>query len=174
MSTTYNHILTSRLILRKPVKDDLTMVNAIHGNRETNLYNPAGPHQTLGESKKILNRWLQHWEEFGYGYWTIIKKHSDNSVIGFGGLSPKKFGQEILPNLYYRFTPSAWGKGYATEMAHAALKYGCDLFDFDKIMASVRPDNIPSIKVLNRLGLRKYGETEDQYGVSHLYEFKCS
>ena len=121
----------------------------------------------------MLEHWLTLWNEYGFSYWTVVQKDVPETVLGFGGLSPKEVEGEVVPNLYYRFSPDAWGHGYAVEMGRAALEVGCTLLDYGKIVASVRPSNAPSIGLLERLGLERYGEARDRYGLSYLYEWQC-
>ena len=120
----------------------------------------------------MLKAWLTLWDDHGFGYWTVLEKDSE-TILGFGGLSPKEVEGKILPNLYFRFSPAAWGQGYAAELGRAALEAGCTLLNYDKIVASVRPDNAFSIRVLGRLGLERFGEVRDQYGLSYLYKWQC-
>ena len=49
--------------------------------------------------------------------------------------------------------PDAWGHGYATEAARAALGYGFDALGLELIFAITLPDNLPSQAVMKRLGL---------------------
>ncbi len=49
--------------------------------------------------------------------------------------------------------PDAWGNGYATEVARAALAYGFDTLGFELIFAITLPDNHASQAVMKRLGL---------------------
>ncbi|MFF4773572.1 GNAT family N-acetyltransferase [Microtetraspora fusca] len=75
-------------------------------------------------------------------------------VLGFGGLRFHELeGEEVL-NLYYRFRPSAWGRGYAPEMAAAALAVGRERFPGVPIVAIIRDSNLPSLKVAERIGMR--------------------
>ena len=60
-------------------------------------------------------------------------------LIGHGGLNyvPEFDETEVLWALH----PDAWGKGYATEVARAALAYGFDTLGLDLIFAITLPDN---------------------------------
>ena len=168
----YRYLSTERLLLRKPTYEDLQPLHDIHSDPKTNAFNPAGPHTSLEQSKEVLGSWLTLWDEYGFGYWTVMERDSD-TILGFGGLSPKEIKGEVLPNLYFRFSPAAWGQSYATELGRAALEAGCTLLPYGKVVASVRPNNAPSIKVLGRLGLKRYGQVGDQYGLSYLYRWTC-
>ena len=169
----YSYILTERLLLRKPTCDDLDALFAVHSDPKTNAFNPLGAHASLEESQAMLEGWLTLWNEYSFSYWTVVKKDAPETVLGFGGLSPKEVKGEIVPNLYFRFSPDAWGHGYAAGMGRVALGAGCTLLPYDKIIASVRPSNLPSIGLLERLGLQRYGEDRDPYGLSYLYKWKC-
>ena len=72
-------------------------------------------------------------------------------LIGHGGLNyvPEFAETEVLWALH----PDAWGKGYATEMARAALAYGFDTLGLNLIFAITLPDNHASQAVMKRLGL---------------------
>ena len=119
----YSHLSTQRLLLRKPTQDDLDALFTVHSDPKTNACNPSGAHTSLGESQAMLEAWLTLWDDHGFGYWTVLEKDSE-TILGFGGLSPKAVEGEILPNLYFRFSPAAWGYGYAAEMGRAALGGG--------------------------------------------------
>jgi ribosomal-protein-alanine N-acetyltransferase len=53
----------------------------------------------------------------------------------------------------WRFAVDAWGHGYATEAARAALAWGFDVFGFDEIASWTSVTNVPSQAVMARIGL---------------------
>ncbi|MEH6855381.1 GNAT family N-acetyltransferase, partial [Priestia megaterium] len=61
----------------------------------------------------------------------------------------------VDPELGYLFLRSRWGKGYASEAAKACLDYGLHTLKFQKITSLIDPDNYPSIKVAERIGMKK-------------------
>lgn len=160
---------TERLLLRAPRPDDLDAVLEIHGDPATNRFNPAGPLRSREEAQRRLSSWIEHWEEHGFGYWAVAEKARPDRVIGFGGIVFKEIAGERLTNLYFRFRPEAWGKGYAGEMAEAARRLGFEILGLREIAATVRPSNAPSIRVLERLGMVRKGEIEDEWGRSLVY-----
>ena len=93
---------------------------AIHGDPATNQYNPHGPDPDLATSEETLQSWCRHWQDHGFGYWAVTFPQSEN-IIGFGGVEHRIWRDRNILNLYYRFTPSAWGHGYATELAQTAV-----------------------------------------------------
>ncbi len=60
----------------------------------------------------------------------------------------------------YRLHREFWGLGYATELTRALLSYGFGALALERIVAFTRPENVGSIRVLEKAGLRKEGRTE--------------
>ena len=164
-----SRVITERLVLREPSAADLGAVFDVHGDPATNRYNPAGAHRTMVQSRHTLDGWLVHWRDHRFGYWTLALRSSPESVIGFGGVMCKDIGDRTRPNLYFRLRPSAWGRGYATEMARAARTLAFEDLGFEEIVARVRPHNGPSIRTLERLGMVHVEDVSDAHGVSRLY-----
>jgi RimJ/RimL family protein N-acetyltransferase len=152
---------TDRLVLRPVHRDDLEALWTIHGDPETNRYNPAGPLPSRTAAEELLRQWDSHWREHDFGYWAIATGEQPGAVIGFGG---------VRLNLYFRLATSTWGKGYATEMGRAAVALAFDRLGHDAVFATTRPDNRPSIAVLERLGFERDGELADDRGMpSNVY-----
>jgi RimJ/RimL family protein N-acetyltransferase len=54
----------------------------------------------------------------------------------------------------WRFHPDAWGQGYATEAAKAALAYGFETLKLPEIIAFTARTNLASQSVMRRIGMR--------------------
>jgi RimJ/RimL family protein N-acetyltransferase len=161
---------TDRLVLRRVHPDDVEVLWAIHGDPETNRYNPAGPLPSRGAAEELLRQWESHWREHGFGYWAIATREQPCTVIGFGGVRLRYLRDAERLSLFFRLATSTWGKGYATEMGHAAVALAFDRLGHDAVFATTRPDNQPSIAALKRLGFRPDGELTDDRGMpSNVY-----
>ncbi|MGW0806761.1 GNAT family N-acetyltransferase [Nonomuraea sp. NPDC002799] len=144
-------VQTARMVLSRVTADDLLAVHEIHSDPRTNVYNPTGPSPDLEASRAMLDLWLADWDERGLGYWAA-RPRREAGVLGFGGLRRAILDQGEVLNLYYRFRPSAWGHGYALELAKAALHVGQGL---GTIVAVISDVNEPSRRVAERAGMRK-------------------
>lgn len=148
-------VRSARLTLSRPSSDDAPAVFRIPGDPETNRYNPNGPLPDLGAAEIMLRGWLRQWAEDGFGYWAV-RREPAGEIIGFGGVRRMPMehmeARDIL-NLYYRFTPTAWGHGYATKMAREAVRLARSALSALPIVARVRPANLLSIKTAERAGL---------------------
>ena len=85
------------------------------------------------------------------GRWAIHTK-SDCEFIGWCGL--KYIKETGVYDLGYRLLRTAWGKGYATEAAQYTLLYGLRDLKIKLITGTAHFENIASIKVLEKIGMK--------------------
>ena len=153
----------SRLLLRKPQPTDLDSVIRIHCDPRTNHFNPAGP-ATPQKASQMLDSWISHWDENGFGYWALSESERPDEVIGFGGTMRKAVAHLHGLNIYFRLAPESWGNGYATELAGAALKFAFDTLGATEVLGLVRPANMPSRRTLERVGFVQFATVFDVPG----------
>lgn len=108
--------------------------------------------QSLTEAQERIKDWITDWSVHGIGYW-CISTLTDPQVIGVSGVRVMAWSGRQVLNLYYRYAPVAWGKGYAIEVAKEAVKAASALLPELPVVARIRPTNAPSIRVAERLGL---------------------
>jgi len=155
---------TKRLLYRRPQQADLHTVFAIFGDPQTNLFNPAGPMTDITQAEALLDRWLQHWETHGYGWWAISSAQAPEHILGFAGIAAHDYLGKKVINLGYRFAVEAWGHGYATEAAQNSLNHAFDHLGLPEVFGLVRPDHTASIRVLEKIGMCRFGELDDVPG----------
>lgn len=142
-------IETDRLLLRMIRADDLDLFASLLSDPDVVKYVGNGKPAGREEAARALESIIKHWETHGFGRWAVVDK-SSGEFIGFGGLR-SLFG---TPEVVYHLAKSHWGKGYATELARAALRFGFQERGFDRIVAIAKPQNAGSIHVMDKLGLR--------------------
>lgn len=105
---------------------------------------------------------LHHWEEHSFGKRALIEKKS-GEWVGFVELchvGPGTAGiSEDEVEIGWWVTPSAWGRGFATEAAAALLEEGFERLGLDRIVARVQPANVSSVRVAQKIGMRLARET---------------
>ena len=156
----WHGIRTERLSLSRPSAADLEPVHAIHADPRTHGWNPNGPHEDLERTRDMFDIIDDQWEQDGYGYW-VVRTNATDEVIGTGGLRRIVLDGNAVLNLYYRFTPSAWGHGYATELAIASIALAERDLPGMPVVARVHPDNKRSIAVAERAGMMNLGIRQD-------------
>lgn len=135
---------------------------AVHGDPATNRYNPAGSDPDMASSAETLRQWIQRWEVYGFGYWAVTLPQTKD-FLGFGGVRHLLWRNRDVLNLYYRFTPSAWGQGYASELAQTAVTLARKHFPTWPIIARTRAENIASIRTAERAGLLRCPELDTEH-----------
>jgi len=162
LAAIFDEAHTARLVLRRPRADDADAMFAIHGDSATNRFNPYGPDPDHAASAATLARWREQWDVYGFGYWAVTLP-ADDEVIGFGGVRVYPWRERDILNLYYRFAPSAWGHGYATEVARTAVILARTYLPQWPVVARVRAVNVPSVRVATRSGLERAPELDDDH-----------
>ena len=152
-------VRTDRLILRRPREDDSAARFRIHGDPATHRYSPDSLDPDQATSDSYLREWLAQWAVDGFGYWAVVLPDTAD-IIGFGGVRRMVWRDRAILNLYYRFAPSAWGHGYATEVAREAVRLARAHIPALPIVARVRAANIPSIKTAERAGLARRADLD--------------
>ncbi|RON57648.1 GNAT family N-acetyltransferase [Pseudomonas frederiksbergensis] len=166
-------ITTARLSLRPPTAEDLARLFAIYGDPATNQFNPAGPLSDLQQAETLLQGWLRHWDENGYGQWAIATREAPEHVIGFGGIALYNYLAVERLNLGYRFAAAAWGKGYATELGTTALAFAFNELKAEQVFALVRPSHQASIGVLEKIGMQRFDVLDDVPGQPQSLVYKA-
>ncbi|RAQ98492.1 GNAT family N-acetyltransferase [Thermogemmatispora tikiterensis] len=163
MAAIWSTVHTPRLLLRRLRAEDGPAMFRVHGDPATYQYSPESVHRSLASSEAMLRLCRHHWARHGFGYWAI-ELARDQTIIGFGGLEQQCWREHTVLNLYYRLTPSAWGHGYATEMARTALQLARDHLPQLPVIARIRAANLPSQQVALKIGLHRLPEELEEPG----------
>ncbi|TGE14083.1 GNAT family N-acetyltransferase [Hymenobacter elongatus] len=159
---------TERLLLREILPTDADGLFALNSDPEVLRYLGAEPIRTIEESRAQVDFIRQQYLANGIGRWAVVEKQT-NAFIGWSGLklvAGPTNGHSNYHDLGYRFVRQYWGRGYATEAAHAALRYGFDTLRLPAIYAVADVENTASNQVLQKVGLQ-FIETFALEGVPH-------
>ncbi|WP_342362135.1 GNAT family N-acetyltransferase [Terrarubrum flagellatum] len=154
-------IETARLRLRGHRVEDAALTAALWADADVTRFIGGRPF-TQEESWSRLLRYVGHWALMGFGYWVVEEKDSGAFVgeIGFAD-----YRRDITPSLGdapeigWVLSPSAHGKGYATEAVNAALAWGDRHFAKRHTVCIIAPDNQASRRVAEKCGYREIRRT---------------
>ena len=147
-------IETDRLTLRAFVPEDIDRLAALLGDPAVMRYMPARKPLTRRQSEASLHRINMLWYAHRCGRWAVVC-NADSCVIGWCGLEYLIEADET--EVLYLLDPAYWGRGFATEAAHATLRWGFDELQLDHIIGVVFPENAASRRVLEKNGLAYVG-----------------
>ena len=143
---------TPRLLLRPWRDADREPFAAMNADPEVMEHYPAS--LTRAESDALVERIRAGFRQHGYGLWAI-EVVDGGEFIGYTGLAPASFESHFTPavEIGWRLARPAWGHGYATEAARAALAFGFDQAGLREIVSFTSVDNLRSRAVMRRIGM---------------------
>lgn len=160
---------TERLLLRVFRLDDFEAHAAICADPAVMRYIRAGPLSRV-DAWWQLARYVGHWQLRGYGMWAVVERSTGRLIGHLGFLDPE--GGEGF-ELGWALAREAWGKGFALEGTRAAVRHAFTELRRDHISCVIRPENLRSIRLAERLGATLEHETEEAgrrllvYGLSN-------
>lgn len=143
-------IETDRLLIREFVEDDAEAFFSFNSDPEVMRFTGEPPSTSVDLVKKQIRDYPDY-RLHGYGRWAVVYK-PDRRVVGFNGLKFLEDLQEV--DLGYRLRSDYWGRGIATESSMAVLRYGFEDLGLKRIIGLVLPENLASIRVLEKIGMR--------------------
>ena len=158
-------ITTERLVLRKIVPEDVDAMVALHADPQAMPHRPEGL-RAPAHSRRLFTAWLDHWLEFGFGYWAM-ELADTNELVGFGGLQVAfDDWTGTYLNMFYRLFPAYWGHGYAPEMVVAAVEWGRRVFPHLPIFIITPTVNVAARRVAEKVGFTQVREALFQGAVN--------
>lgn len=106
------------------------------------------------ESDAALDRHSAGVSERGWGLWAV---EHDGAFLGFTGLTPAGDDLPFAPaiEVAWRLARSAWGHGFATEAARAALDFAFAQLAAAEVVSCTATGNLRSRAVMERLGMHR-------------------
>jgi len=155
-------IETERLILAPWTEAERAPYAAMCADPEV-MHDYGGP----WDEARTQERFARHVAAFaadGFCKWSIRRK-ADRAWIGYCGLNPIFPDLPVSPGLEigWRMVRDAWGHGYATEAARAAIGDTFQRADAAEIIAFTHPTNARSRAVMRRIGMHRAAERDFVY-----------
>ena len=112
-----------------------------------------GPVLTFAQAEAWVLNYQDDLDRHGFGFWALEVRAS-GEFIGFTGLGNV---DEQMPfggvEAAWRLARAAWGHGYASEAARAALDYGFETMRLPEVVATTMTANRRSQAVMRRIGM---------------------
>lgn len=140
---------SKRLQIRKFNQEDVMAVHAYTSIPFVMKYIPEGV-MTLEETTNFV---LENMGDNAEKYAVVQKE--DNQLIGHIAFF-KYFGQHTY-EIGWVFNPDFYNRGFATEAARTILDYGFSELKLHRIIATCQPENIPSYRIMEKIGMRREG-----------------
>ena len=151
---------TERLELRELTASDIDNLRPILQDADV-MYAWEAPF-TDSEAENWLAENLRRYKTDGFSFWSVEHK-SDGAFIGVCGPLIETINGVRYMGVAYIFAKAYWGNGYAAEAAAACVNYAFDNLSADEVIAEIRPENIKSRRVAERLGMTVRGSFVKTY-----------
>lgn len=152
-------IETERLILRRWRDADREPFAAMCADPEVMRHFPAL--LTRAESDAVVQRMVAHQAGHGFCFFALERK-SDGAFLGFTGMMTLKPENPLHPGVEigWRLAREAWGAGYASEAALAAIAHGFDSLGLKRIVSFTATENLRSQAVMQRIGMTRRADLD--------------
>ena len=129
--------------------DDAEAAYELNSDPDVLRYTGDVPLTSIDHARQFIADYPD-FDTIGYGRWACVL-HETQTVIGFCGL--KYLTDLDVVDIGFRFLPRYWGLGLGTEACTACLSFGFDTIGLQRIVAFVMPENLASIRVLEKSGM---------------------
>jgi RimJ/RimL family protein N-acetyltransferase len=147
-----HQLSTTRLIGTPADPSDFADIRRLHNDpRVMATLSADGATFTEDQTRAFLERAAEHWKSHGFGLW-IFHEHGGDDFVGYGGIKHAIVEGHDEIELAYAITSKHWRKGFATEIAMAALQHGFDTIHLERIVAFTLPHNKASRAVMEHCG----------------------
>ena len=143
---------TERLLLRRWQPEDRVPFAALNGDPEVMQHFPRP--LSRPDSDAMIERIEATFDAHGFGLFAV-EECGSGAFIGFVGLWPTGFDAHFTPavEVGWRLARHAWGSGYATEAARAAVTDGFARLGLAEIVSFTAVVNERSQRVMAKIGM---------------------
>ncbi|GMU82995.1 MAG: N-acetyltransferase [Planctomycetota bacterium] len=155
-------IETARLILRELDPADTLALAAIEGDPEVVRYLAFNARTPELVREKIDEAVRDRKAEFRLSFDLAVVLRETGVLIGRCGFALRR-PEHLEAEIWWVFSPTARGRGFATEAAAAVLDLAFGSLRCHRVYADCDPRNIPSCNVARRLGMTYEGRMRENY-----------
>ena len=157
-------LTTERLQVRLMTPADTDAVYSYQSRPDVCRYLLYAPRDRATVAGKVLEASaLSRLERDGDFLQLAVERRADSTVLGELFFSLVSVEHEYA-EIGWVFHPDHHGKGYASEAAHALLAVAFDRWNLHRVVAELTPQNIASVRLCRRLGMR-----EEAYFVQNMF-----
>jgi RimJ/RimL family protein N-acetyltransferase len=160
------NLKTNRLKLLEVNEQYFDLICSLLMDPEVMEYFPAVLDKDKSEQWcKIL---YKDYQTDGAGWWTIFLKET-NEFIGHAWILARPMENQTEYLIGYMLHKQYWNKGYITEAARSIIDFGLHTLNLKRIVCLVRPENVSSIRVAEKLNLKYIKQVEYKGFLHNMY-----
>ena len=147
---------TERLFLRRFTAEDAEgFFQNVTSDSEVNRFLTWPLHESVEDTKKLLEGWVERYENLERYCWAIVLKETED-VIGTIAAPTVKNRVEAV-EVTYCIGSKWWGQGLVPEALQIVMKYMFAEVQVNRIEAGFDANNPNSGRVMEKVGMQKEG-----------------
>ena len=156
-------LTTSRLTLTTWLPEDVDDLAEVHSDPETMRFVRHGRPDTRRETEELVRTYREEQARQGWTRWRLADHRG--TLVGRAGFVDPGTGRQ----LGYTLRRDVWGRGLATEIAEALVRWHHDDVPTEPLWAYAAVENLASRRVLEKVGFTLQHDTEHSGVPCHLY-----
>jgi RimJ/RimL family protein N-acetyltransferase len=163
VDASFEPLVTPRLRLRRSRPEDAETISAYRSDPDVHRYqgwertDPDGVRSEIEEMARRSPGTPGGWMQLS------VEERGTGQLVGDVGLSPAEDEPGVI-KIGYTMSPTFQGRGYATEAVAALVDYAFDRLGADVVRAYASADNLPSIRVAEKVGMQLIERFERRSG----------
>lgn len=164
---------TDRLTLRRFTPEDAADNYRIYTDPENMRFMGRRPDSVEFERYHIRRHIAEYYDRHGFGLWAAVLKE-DGRLVGRCGFLYQQVEDRREVEVTYLIDRHYWGRGLATEATREVVRLGFENFGFPRIVAMINPENVASVRVAEKVGMR-YGRRVEfkEFGEVAMYALEA-
>ena len=162
---------TDRLIFKEYKPEYVNLAHKVFSDPKTMKFWPAP--FSINETQKWIERSILSYKENGFGRYAIFLKETDE-LIGDCGILKLETDNILVHDLGYIIHAPFWSSGLGFEAAKAVLNFGFNDLNIKSLYANMPFNHASSIKVAEKLGMKRIKEFHNNKNRSILTYLYCS
>ncbi|HEV8564161.1 MAG TPA: GNAT family N-acetyltransferase [Actinomycetota bacterium] len=161
--TSFEPLVTERLLLRRSIPEDAELISAYRSDPDVRRW--QGWDRTDPEGVRLVIEEMAGrapGEPGGWVQFSVIDRES-GELVGDVGMSLAEDEPGVM-KIGYTIAPMHHGRGYASEAVGALVDYALGTLGADVVRAYASADNVPSIRVAEKVGMRLIETIEHREG----------
>lgn len=149
----FQPLVTERVLLRRSRREDAAVISSYRSDPDVHRYQGWERTDIDGVRTEIEEMAGRAPGEPGGWVQLTVEERGSGRLVGDVGLSAVD-GEPGVVKIGYTIAPEFQGRGYATEAVGALVDYAFDTLGADVVRAHASAENVPSIRVAEKVGMR--------------------
>ena len=164
----FEELETERLLLRKiQEKDAKDLYQNIYNNFEWYKFCSQREFNSVYDYASTLVMYAYYYSKGNHFRWGIVEKETDKMI---GEVVLYHIDEENKKcELGYILSYNHQKQGFATEAVSKIINFAFDKLNFHKIQSQIVSQNLPSLKLAKKLGMKYEGRSIESYRIDENY-----